>query len=144
MKLIFKTLVVFAIFIPILSKGQCDSLPNLHNDPWDSEGTFVESQPEFPGGDNARFTFLKENIKLPNIWPSDSIIGRVFIAFVVEENGEIKFPCIVRSLNPFLDSIALSAVRKMPRWIPAKQRGKPVKMFYTMPITFGIEQKKKK
>jgi len=142
MKLVFKIFFVFTIFFPILSNGQCDSLHLLFpNEPM--EGLFVESQPEFPGGDNARFAFLKENIKLPNTWPSDSIIGRVFIAFVVLENGEIKFPCVVRNLNPFLDSISLSAIRKMPKWIPAKQRGKPVKMFYTMPITFGIEQKKK-
>ena len=107
-------------------------------------GTFVEEQPQFPGGDEARIAFLKENIKPPDNWPPDSITGKVFVTFLVDLEGNIKYPCILRGLNPILDSIAIATVRKMPKWIPAKQRGAPVKVLFNLPINFGQHQKEKK
>jgi hypothetical protein len=93
--------------------------------------------PQFPGGDYARIAFLKENIKLPDNWPPDSITGKVFLTFLVDEKGNIKYPCIMRGLNPILDSIAIATIRKMPKWIPAKQRGVPVRVQFDLAIKFG-------
>jgi TonB family protein len=103
----------------------------------------VESMPEYPGGDHARVQYLKTNVQLPKGWKPDSIVGKVYITFLVDVNGNIKNPKILRSLNPILDSIALNAVSKMPKWIPAKQKGKPVACQYNLPIKFGPDNKKK-
>lgn len=125
-------------------KAQCDSLHRYFDDEKPMLGTFVEEMPQFPGGDDARIAFLKENIKLPNNWPPDSISGKVFVSFLVDEEGNIKFPCMLRGLNPILDSIAIATIRKMPKWIPAKQRGVPVRIQFNLPIKFGPDYKKKK
>jgi periplasmic protein TonB len=106
--------------------------------------TIVESWPEFPGGEEARINYLKSNVQLPKNWNPDSIAGKVYIQFIVEVNGNITNPKILRGLDPVLDSIALQAVTNMPKWIPAKQKGKPVACIFNLPIKFGTDAKKKK
>lgn len=103
----------------------------------------VDQQPEFPGGEDARINYFKTNIQLPKYWRPDSITGYVFTQFLVDTNGNIKNPKILRSLDPILDSIAYLAVKKMPRWSPAMQRGKPIGCMFNLPIKFGTNNKKK-
>ena len=104
----------------------------------------VESWPEFPGGEEARINYLKSNVQLPKNWNPDSIAGKVYIQFIVETNGNITNPKILRGLDPVLDSIALKAVRNMPKWIPAKQKGKPVACIFNLPNKIGTDSKKLK
>jgi hypothetical protein len=144
MKLLIKLLFFCIIIFPGFAKAQCDSLHHYVGDQKPIEGTFVDEMPQFPGGDYARIAFLKENIKLPDNWPPDSITGKVFITFLVDIDGNIKYPCILRGLNSILDSIAIAAIRKMPKWIPARQRGVPVRMQFNLPINFGQYHKEKK
>jgi periplasmic protein TonB len=138
-KLFFFCIIIF----PSLSMAQCDSI-----DYYFGKDTEVfagpEEMPQFPGGDKARIAFLKENIKLPDNWPPDSITGKVFITFLVDLEGNIKFPCILRGLNPILDSIAIATIRKMPKWTPAKQSGVPVRVQFNLPINFDQYHKEKK
>jgi len=124
------------IILPSGAKAQCDSLHYYYP----GENFYTDEPPQFPGGDEARVTFLKENIKLPDYWPPDSIQGKVFIVFLVDVEGNIKFPCILRGLNPILDSIAIATIRKMPNWIPAKQNRVPVQVKFALPIKFGNYQ----
>jgi hypothetical protein len=132
------------IFLPTIAKAQCDSIRKYIGDGYPSTMTYVEEMPHFPGGDDARIAFFKENIKLPDQWPPDSITGKVFITFIVDVKGNIKYPCVLRGLNPILDSIAIVSVKKMPNWIPAIQRGVPFAVQFNLPITFGQSNKKKR
>ena len=147
MKRIIKLIFVIAIILPGVTNAQCDSLHqylgNGKTNVIEMGGTVVEEPPQFPGGEDARVIFFKENIKLPKNWCPDSITGKVFITFIVDNQGNIKYPCILRGLNPTLDSIAIATVKKMPKWIPAKQRGVPVTMQFNLPVKFGSDKKKK-
>ena len=143
MRIQYYLFVVIIFLLPIFADGQCDSLPNNSNKGAHELITVVEEMPQYPGGDEARFTFFKENAKAPENWPSDSLWGKVFITFLVDKQGNIKFPCILRGFDPVLDSIALAAVKKMPKWIPAKQRGQPIECVFNLPISFGTNKSKK-
>lgn len=143
-KIIFEIFILSFVLAPIFANGQCDSLPLHQKDGVAEIIDVVEESAQFPGGEDARISFFRENAKLPANWPSDSISGKVYITFLVDKQGFIKFPCILKSLNPILDSIAFAAIKKMPNWIPAQQRGQPVAMMFYLPIKFGLDKKKKK
>ena len=143
MKQLIRLFCCFIIIFPIFAKAQCDSLKPYKGDGKEAGYTVVEENPQFPGGEEARNAFLRANIKLPDNWPTDSIIGKVFITFLVDVEGNIKYPCILKGLNPVLDSIAIGTIRKMPKWIPAKQRGVPVQIIFNLPIKFGTDRKRK-
>ena len=98
----------------------------------------IEVMPEFPGGDEARKKFINENIRFPKLLEHADIEGRVFVGFVVEADGSLSEFKIVRSLHPLLDEEALRVAKLMPNWIPAKHRGKNVRVQFQMPINFTI------
>lgn len=98
----------------------------------------VEVQPEYPGGYQAMRNFIKQNLKYPRICMENNIQGRVLVSFIVDKDGSIVEPEIVKSVNPSLDKEALRLVSIMPKWNPGSQRGKPVRVKYTMPLTFSL------
>ncbi len=95
----------------------------------------AEKMPSFPDGDSLMWKFIDERIFYP--WAGDSIKGRVIVRFVVHPSGDINDAKILRGINPIADSIAVSIVRQMPRWIPGEQNGKIVPVYFTLPITFN-------
>jgi len=101
--------------------------------------TFVEQMPEFPGGQTALLNFLQTNIEYPDSARLADVEGRVFVRFVVNENGEVTKPEIARGVHPWLDAEALRVAQMMPRWKPGKQNGRSVSTFFTLPITFALE-----
>lgn len=98
----------------------------------------VEQMPEFPGGMNALLSYLAKNIKYPSVAQDNNIQGRVYISFVVNKDGSIVDPEIVKSVDPSLDKEAMRVIRAMPKWNPGKQRGKPVRVKYTVPVLFKL------
>ena len=102
----------------------------------------AEQMPQYPGGMKAFQNYLKRNLKYPPQAKRDSIEGVVAIQFVVERNGRITSPVIVRSLEPSMDTVALNVIRNMPRWIPAKDHGTIVRCKYSVPVQFKIERPK--
>ena len=97
------------------------------------------TMPEFPGGQEALFQYLSANVKYPKIAQENGIQGRVIVQFVVAKDGRIENAEVVRSGgDPSLDNEALRVIRKMPRWIPGKQRGKLVRVKYTVPVNFRL------
>lgn len=98
----------------------------------------VEDSPEFPGGVQALLDYLRKNIKYPAICRENNIQGRVLVSFVVNKDGAIVEPEIVKSVNPSLDKEALRVISGMPNWTPGKQRGKPVRVKYTVPVNFRL------
>jgi protein TonB len=100
----------------------------------------VENQPEFPGGEAAMMKFLSENIKYPVIAQENGIQGRVICNFVVERDGSITDVQVVRGVDPSLDKEAVRVIQSMPKWKPGMQRGKPVRVRFTLPVVFRLQQ----
>ena len=99
----------------------------------------VEEMPEFPGGMGECMKFLGKNIKYPTISQENGVQGRVIVQFVVNRDGSIVDPVVVRGVDPYLDKEALRVISSMPKWKPGKQRGKAVRVKYTVPVTFRLQ-----
>ena len=102
--------------------------------------TVVEEMPDFPdGGLQGLLKFLAKNIKYPVIAQENGIQGRVVCAFVVNKDGSIVDIEVLRGVDPSLDKEAVRVLGTMPKWKPGKQRGKPVRVKYTVPVMFRLQ-----
>jgi periplasmic protein TonB len=99
----------------------------------------VEEMPEFPGGELALRTYIANSIKYPVIAQENGIQGKVYVTFVVDRDGGISNAKIARGVDASLDKEALRVVNSLPKWKPGKQRGKPVRVSYTVPINFVLQ-----
>ncbi len=100
----------------------------------------VEKMPEFPGGQQALFKYLSENVKYPVIAQENGIQGRVICQFVVNRDGSIVDVVVVRSGgDASLDKEAMRVIKSMPKWSPGQQRGKAVRVKYTVPVNFRLQ-----
>jgi len=100
----------------------------------------VEEMPEFPGGQIALRTHIAKSIVYPDIAREMDIQGRVFVEFVVDENGKVIKAKVLRSVHPALDKEALRVINSLPKWKPGKQRGKPARVKFTLPINFMLSK----
>lgn len=101
--------------------------------------TVVEEQPGYPGGEEARMKYLKESIRYPEEAKELGIQGRVFVTFVVEVDGSITDVRVLRGIGGGCDEEAVRVVRGMPKWVPGKQRGVPVRVQFNLPIRFTLQ-----
>lgn len=99
----------------------------------------VEEDPEFPGGLDALSKYLGENIKYPALAKENNIEGRVFVSFVVEKDGRVANVKILRDIGGGCGAEAVRVVKAMPKWKPGKQRGKPVRTQFNLPVQFGLQ-----
>ena len=99
----------------------------------------AEQMPEYPGGMQALYEFLKENIKYPEDAKKQKVEGRVIATFVVETDGSISNVEVVKHAFPSLDAEAVSVIQAMPKWTPGKQSGKVVRVKYTVPVNFNLK-----
>ena len=100
----------------------------------------VEQQPEFPGGMKALMKYLQDNINYPRISRDNNSQGKAFIRFVVNSDGSIQGVEVLKSSGDiYLDKEAMRVVENMPKWAPGKQAGKPVRVFFTLPVTFRLQ-----
>ncbi len=99
----------------------------------------VEQLPQFPGGQNAMIEFLSQNVHYPETAAKNNVEGRVVLQFIVEKDGQIGEVKVARSVDPELDAEALRVVKSMPNFIPGRQDGKPVAVWYTLPIVFKLQ-----
>lgn len=102
----------------------------------------VEEMPEYHGGMKAFVNYLKRKLVYPPQAKKENLEGVVAVQFVVEKDGRITSPTIVRSLRADMDSAALTAIRNMPNWIPAREHGMRVRCKYSVPVQFKIERPK--
>lgn len=98
----------------------------------------LEDKPEFPGGEAALLKWIAQNTKYPEIAKENGIQGRVFVGFVIDKAGKVTEVKVLRGVDPYLDKEAVRVVGQMPSWSPGKQRGKPVKVSYQVPINFKL------
>lgn len=114
-------------------------------DPQDEKNpifTVVEEMPEYPGGKNAMYEFMGENIKYPEKAKKEGISGTVFITFVVEKDGRVNDVKLLRGVDASLDKEAMRVIKMMPNWKPGKQRGKVVRVQYNLPVKFTLNTDK--
>jgi len=98
----------------------------------------VEKNPEFPGGVNAMMDYLRGNLKYPESAKKNKQEGRVFIGFIVEKDGSVSNVKVLRGVCEELDSEAVRVVKSMPTWIAGRDKGEPVRVQYTLPIVFKL------
>lgn len=101
--------------------------------------TVVEQTASFPGGDQALFSFIGNNLHYPSEAAEAGIQGKVIVSFVVEKDGSISQAKVIRSVDTALDAEALRVVKKLPKWVPGRNNGKPVRSQYVLPISFRLQ-----
>lgn len=99
----------------------------------------VEEMPKYPGGERRMYRFISKNIIYPEQAKQDSVEGTVYVQFVVAETGDVTNVEVLRGPRADLNDAAVAVVKQMPRWKPGRQRGKPVPVFYNLPIRFSLE-----
>ena len=100
---------------------------------------FAEKMPEFPGGTEAMYSFLQKELTYPEVARNNGIQGTVLLEFVVERDGSVSNVKPVVSLFPECDAEAIRVVKKMPKWKPGEQLGKPVRCYFDIPIRFTLQ-----
>ncbi|MDD2256412.1 MAG: energy transducer TonB [Bacteroidales bacterium] len=121
----------------IINYGEGDGEGEVYAD--DEIFAVVEEMPSFPGGDAALMSYISKSIKYPSIAQENGIQGRVICTFVINRDGKVTNAEVIRSVDPSLDKEALRVINNMPAWKPGKQRGKPVRVKYTLPIVFRLQ-----
>ncbi|WP_455601480.1 TonB family protein [Bacteroides rodentium] len=100
----------------------------------------VEEMPEFPGGGmSALMSYLKDNMRYPASAKEKGTQGRVTVQFVVDKDGSVKEPKVIRSVDKDMDAEAIRLIKAMPKWEPGKQKGQPVAVKFTVPVVFKLE-----
>jgi len=100
----------------------------------------VEQQPEFPGGINELMKYLHKHVKYPAAAQRAGIGGKVMLQFVVEKDGSVGQVRVVKSVGFGCDEEAVRVVKSMPKWRPGMQNGRPVRVYYTLPVTYTIQE----
>lgn len=106
----------------------------------DSAGvyTIVQEQPEFRGGEKELTHFIQSHLHYPSVDSAKHIQGRVLIRFVVNEKGKVENVKVTQGVSPAIDAEAVRVVRLLPEFLPGKMMGKPVKVYFNLPITFKL------
>ena len=100
----------------------------------------VDKQPKFPGGMTSLQSYINRSLKYPQVSRENNSQGRVIVRFIIDSNGIVISPQVVRSSGDFyLDMEAVRVIESMPKWKPGKNKGKPVCVYFTMPIVFSLK-----
>ncbi len=100
----------------------------------------VEIMPEFPGGLNGLAKYIQKKVKYPRSERKKGTEGKVFVKFIVNQNGEVEKTTIIKSSgNIILDAEAIRVVQKMPKWKAGKQNGEAVSVYFNLPINFALK-----
>jgi len=105
--------------------------------------TTVDEMPQYPGGEQRMFYFISKNIQYPTKAFSREKEGKVYISCIVDTDGTVRDPRVTKGIKNGCDEEALRVISKMPKWIPGKQSGAPVKVALTIPVEFKINTKEK-
>lgn len=100
----------------------------------------VEQQPEFPGGQAAMYKWLSDHMNYPAVAAEEGVQGKVIVEFVVSKTGAVENVRVLRGRHPALDKEAVRVVKAMPNWNPGRNNSQPVKVTYTLPVQFKLQQ----
>ena len=124
-------------YIQISVKDYIDAEKKPIQDDKNKVYTIVQQMPQFPGGEDSLLNFISKNLKYPNT--EDDYMGRVICRFIVNKDGSVSNIEVVRSLETSFDAEAIKVLKLLPNFIPGKQNGNPVRVYYTLPISFKID-----
>ena len=116
-----------------------DVKANVTQEVEDKVYTVIEQMPQFPGGESELLGYIGKNIHYPVIAQENGIQGKVIVRFVVTKTGAVDKVEVLRQLDPACDKEAIRVVKSLPKFIPGKQNGVNVSVWYTLPITFKLE-----
>ena len=116
-----------------------DAAENAAKNEDDEVYFIVPKMPEFPGGDSALRRFITENLRYPEEAKANGMSGKVFVQFVINQEGDVENVKVVRGVDKAFDKEAIRVVESMPKWEPAKQFGKPIKFTHTIGVGFKTE-----
>jgi TonB family protein len=134
-----KRILIFTIINSILINIYAQDIPKPALDTIPEKVyEFVEIPPEFPGGTSALLKYLSANITYPVDAGMGAIEGKVYVKIIVNHNGNVVNPTIIRGLYPSIDSAVLITLQNMPKWKPGMQNGKAVDVYYTIPVYFQL------
>ena len=117
-----------------------DAMVEIIEEPVDKVHEIVESMPEFPGGMEAFYKYVAEEMDYPSLARRMGIEGRVYVQFVIDKDGSITEVNAVRGIGAGCDEEAELVLANAPKWVPGKQRGRAVKVRMILPITFRLSQ----
>ena len=100
--------------------------------------TSVEVEPTFPGGIVEFYRYLQTNVKYPPDARKNRLEGKVFVSFIVEKDGSLTNSAILKGLSTDIDAEALRVVNNSPKWKPGIQNGRPVRVQYSIPLSFKL------
>ena len=115
-----------------------EALPQVTADKDTAVLRTVEQIPEFPGGIVQFMKWLTRNLRYPPQAQQQKIQGKVVVSFIVNKDGSISSPTVVKSVDPMLDNEAMRVVKMMPRWKPGLEKGKPCRTMFAIPINFVL------
>lgn len=98
--------------------------------------TFPEEMPIFPGSLNA---WIYNHVTYPETAKAKGIEGKVFIRFIIEKDGSVSDVKVIRGVSPELDNEAKEIISSLPKWNPGRQKGNPVRVYYTVPVYFALK-----
>ena len=101
----------------------------------------VEEDPQFPGGIDSLYAFIQRNLRYPEKAFNDKIEGTVYVSFYVEKDGDISGITLLRDIGGGCGDEVVRVVKMMPKWIPGKQRGIPVRTQFNLPVKFKLPAK---
>jgi len=101
--------------------------------------TIVEEMPSYPGGEAGLLEYLSKNLRYPYSAKASKIENKVICCFFIEKDGSLKQPTVLQSANPLLDREALRVLLTLPKWIPAKKHGQPIRVKYILPVSFRLK-----
>lgn len=103
---------------------------------------FISAQfmPQFPGGEKEMYKYIYDNIKYPVVDQEMGVQGKVTVRFVVTKNGDISDIQLLKGISPTCDKEAIRVLKSMPKWVPGKNNGVAVPVYFTMPIVFKLKQ----
>jgi protein TonB len=126
-KLLFSVLFLFSV---VTIKGNAQNI-EICKDP--------DVMAEYPGGNDALRKFISDNVKYPDECKKNNVQGKVFVSYIIDENGNVTKAKVERGVDSSLDKEALRVVKAMGKWKPGTKDGKPVKVQFTMPINFALQ-----
>ena len=140
-----KSIIFFIISLFVVSSVFAQN-DNSKKDKSEKENvyTVVEEMPKYIGGEDARITFLINNINYPKSAKEAGIQGTVYVTFVINTEGDVVDVKVLRGIGGGCDEEAIRVVSLMPKWIPGRQSGKVVNVQYNMPIKFTLTENEKK
>lgn len=128
-------LIIFLALFGQTVLGQDVSKQNNQNDFF----TLVEEMPVYPGGDQALVEWVGQNLKYPKKAKARGITGKVYVSFIVDTDGTVTDVKVIRGVHQLLDAAAVACIEKLDGYSPGKQKGKPVKVQFTIPINFQLK-----